>query len=84
MSTLDVPAGQHGWPTASAWVGRRRSLLTAADHVSLVGLIASLDRLVQQYSVDEIVVALPPNRREQLGRIVARGLRAARSREVLC
>ncbi|MGE3267409.1 MAG: sugar transferase [Chloroflexota bacterium] len=41
--------------------------------VTLVGPIASLDRLVQQYSVDEIVVALPPNRREQLGRIVARG-----------
>lgn len=40
---------------------------------SLVGPIASLDRLVQQFSVDEIVVALPPNRREQLGRIVARG-----------
>jgi exopolysaccharide biosynthesis polyprenyl glycosylphosphotransferase len=41
--------------------------------VSLVGPIASLERLVQQYGVDEIVVALPPNRREQLGRIIARG-----------
>jgi exopolysaccharide biosynthesis polyprenyl glycosylphosphotransferase len=45
----------------------------AAREVSLVGPIASLDRLVQQHNVDEIVVALPPSRREQLGRIVARG-----------
>jgi exopolysaccharide biosynthesis polyprenyl glycosylphosphotransferase len=45
----------------------------AARDVSLVGPIASLDRLVQQYGVDEIIVALPANRREQLGRIVARG-----------
>jgi exopolysaccharide biosynthesis polyprenyl glycosylphosphotransferase len=46
---------------------------SSAEEFSLVGPIASLDRLVQQYGVDEIVVALPPNRREQLGRIVARG-----------
>ncbi|MCC7369043.1 MAG: sugar transferase [Chloroflexi bacterium] len=44
-----------------------------AHELSLIGPIASLDRLVQQYGVDEIVVALPPSRREQLGRIVARG-----------
>jgi exopolysaccharide biosynthesis polyprenyl glycosylphosphotransferase len=43
------------------------------EPITLVGPIASLDRLVQQYGIDEIVVALPPNRREQLGRIVARG-----------
>jgi exopolysaccharide biosynthesis polyprenyl glycosylphosphotransferase len=35
--------------------------------------MASLERLVQQYGIDEIVVALPPSRREQLGRIIARG-----------
>src|SRR5690606_15560881 len=33
------------------------------ESVSLVGPIASLDRLVQQYAIDEIVVALPPSRR---------------------
>src|SRR3954468_19944597 len=43
------------------------------EPISLVGPIASLDRLVQQYGVDEIMVALPPNRREQLGRLIARG-----------
>jgi exopolysaccharide biosynthesis polyprenyl glycosylphosphotransferase len=43
------------------------------EPITLVGPIASLDRLIQQYGVDEIVVALPSNRREQLGRLVARG-----------
>jgi exopolysaccharide biosynthesis polyprenyl glycosylphosphotransferase len=41
--------------------------------VTLLGPMASLERLVQQHGVDEIVVALPPSRREQLGRIIARG-----------
>lgn len=44
-----------------------------AESITLVGPIASLDRLIQQYGVDEIVVALPPSRREQLGRLIARG-----------
>jgi exopolysaccharide biosynthesis polyprenyl glycosylphosphotransferase len=43
------------------------------EPISLVGPIASLERLVNQYGVDEIVVALPPSRREQLGRLIARG-----------
>jgi exopolysaccharide biosynthesis polyprenyl glycosylphosphotransferase len=43
------------------------------EPISLVGPIASLDRLVQQYGVDEIIVALPPARREQLGRIISKG-----------
>ena len=43
------------------------------EDVALVGPIASLERLVQLHGIDEIVVALPPNRREQLGRIIARG-----------
>jgi exopolysaccharide biosynthesis polyprenyl glycosylphosphotransferase len=43
------------------------------EAITLVGPIASLDRLIQQYGVDEIVVALPPSRREQLGRLIARG-----------
>jgi exopolysaccharide biosynthesis polyprenyl glycosylphosphotransferase len=41
--------------------------------IGLIGPIASLERLVQQHGIDEIVVALPPNRREQLGRIISRG-----------
>jgi exopolysaccharide biosynthesis polyprenyl glycosylphosphotransferase len=43
------------------------------EPVPLLGPIASLDRLVQQHAVDEIVVALPSHRREQLGRLIARG-----------
>jgi exopolysaccharide biosynthesis polyprenyl glycosylphosphotransferase len=43
------------------------------EPISLVGPIASLERLVHQYGVDEIVVALPPSRREQLGRLIAKG-----------
>lgn len=74
------PAGQElarelaGQCQIVGFVDNGSDLDPAAGHdVSLVGPIASLDRLVQQYGVDEIVVALPPNRREQLGRIVARG-----------
>ena len=43
------------------------------ESVRLLGPIASLDRLVQQYAIDELVVALPPHRREQFGRLIARG-----------
>ena len=48
--------------------------------VPLLGPIAGLERLVQHHGVDEIVVALPPSRREQLGRIIAHGF--ARSVQV--
>jgi exopolysaccharide biosynthesis polyprenyl glycosylphosphotransferase len=43
------------------------------EDVALIGPIAGLERLIQLQGIDEIVVALPPNRREQLGRIIARG-----------
>jgi exopolysaccharide biosynthesis polyprenyl glycosylphosphotransferase len=43
------------------------------EEVGLLGPIAGLERLIQLHGIDEIVVALPPNRREQLGRIIARG-----------
>jgi exopolysaccharide biosynthesis polyprenyl glycosylphosphotransferase len=41
----------------------------------LLGPIAMLDRLVDTYSVDELIVALPAHRREQIMRTVARGFR---------
>ncbi|MCC6173985.1 MAG: sugar transferase [Chloroflexi bacterium] len=47
--------------------------LDGPDRLPLLGPIASLERLVQQMSVDEIIVALPASRREQVGRIIARG-----------
>lgn len=39
----------------------------------LLGPIAELESLVRAGAVDEIVVALPPERREQIDRIIARG-----------
>lgn len=41
----------------------------------LLGPIAQLDELVQACAVDELIVALPANRREQLSRLLARGFR---------
>jgi exopolysaccharide biosynthesis polyprenyl glycosylphosphotransferase len=41
----------------------------------LLGPIAQLDELVQTHAVDELIVALPANRREQVSRVLARGFR---------
>jgi len=41
----------------------------------LLGPIAHLDELVQAYAVDELIIALPSNRREQVSRVLARGFR---------
>ncbi|MBV9354325.1 MAG: sugar transferase [Chloroflexi bacterium] len=41
----------------------------------LIGPIAQLEELVQAYAVDELVIALPANRREQISRVLARGFR---------
>jgi exopolysaccharide biosynthesis polyprenyl glycosylphosphotransferase len=41
----------------------------------LLGPIAQLDELVQAYAVDELIVALPSNRRAQVSRVLARGFR---------
>jgi exopolysaccharide biosynthesis polyprenyl glycosylphosphotransferase len=38
-----------------------------------LGTIAQLQRIVQAYSVDQIVIALPAHRREQLNRLIAGG-----------
>jgi exopolysaccharide biosynthesis polyprenyl glycosylphosphotransferase len=39
----------------------------------LLGSIAELDRIVNAYGVDELVIALPANRREQIERLIHRG-----------
>jgi len=39
----------------------------------LLGPIARLDELVQAFGVDELVIALPPDRRAQLSRVLTRG-----------
>ena len=41
----------------------------------LLGPIAQLEQLVSSYAVDDLVIALPANRREQVSRIIARGFR---------
>jgi exopolysaccharide biosynthesis polyprenyl glycosylphosphotransferase len=46
------------------------------EHLSefpLVGPIAQLEHLVHAHAVDELVIALPASRREQVSRIIARG-----------
>lgn len=41
----------------------------------LLGPIAELERLVHAYAVDELVIALPGQRREQVNRLISRGFR---------
>jgi exopolysaccharide biosynthesis polyprenyl glycosylphosphotransferase len=41
----------------------------------LLGTIAQLEQLVTSHAVDDLVIALPVNRREQVSRIIARGFR---------
>jgi len=47
-------------------------LLDETDH-PLLGPIARLEELVQSFGVDELVIALPSDRRSQLGRVLTRG-----------
>jgi exopolysaccharide biosynthesis polyprenyl glycosylphosphotransferase len=47
----------------------------ARQELPLLGPIAQLEELVQAYAVDELIIALPSNRREQVGRVLARGFR---------
>jgi exopolysaccharide biosynthesis polyprenyl glycosylphosphotransferase len=46
-----------------------------ASDVPLLGAIADLEHVVHAYSVDEIIIALPSRRREQVTRLVDRGFR---------
>lgn len=50
---------------------------TDLEHLELplLGAISQLEELVQAYAVDELIIALPGNRREQVSRILARGFR---------
>ncbi len=47
------------------------------DHLELplLGSISQLDQLVSAYAVDELIIALPANRREQISHLLARGFR---------
>jgi exopolysaccharide biosynthesis polyprenyl glycosylphosphotransferase len=41
----------------------------------LLGPIAQLEEVVQAHAVDELIIALPANRRDQVSRLLARGFR---------
>lgn len=41
----------------------------------LLGPIAQLEELIQAHAVDELIIALPASRREQVSRVLARGFR---------
>jgi exopolysaccharide biosynthesis polyprenyl glycosylphosphotransferase len=47
--------------------------LDEPTHFDLLGSISEIERLVQAYAVDELVVALPAHRREQISRVLVRG-----------
>jgi exopolysaccharide biosynthesis polyprenyl glycosylphosphotransferase len=49
------------------------SELERSPNLPLLGPIAQLEHLVQAYGVNEVVIALPTNRREQVTQIVNRG-----------
>ena len=39
----------------------------------LLGAISHLDQIIQRYGVDELIIALPADRREQVSRLISRG-----------
>jgi exopolysaccharide biosynthesis polyprenyl glycosylphosphotransferase len=47
--------------------------LEGSTRFGLLGSISQIERLVQTHAVDELVVALPAHRREQLDRVLERG-----------
>jgi exopolysaccharide biosynthesis polyprenyl glycosylphosphotransferase len=49
--------------------------LDPADSLPHLGPIAQIERVVAAYGVDELIIALPASRREQVSRAIARGFR---------
>ncbi len=49
--------------------------LDGSSRVPLLGPIAQLERVVQEYAVDELIIALPISRCEQVTRLIDRGFR---------
>jgi exopolysaccharide biosynthesis polyprenyl glycosylphosphotransferase len=47
--------------------------LQGRPRLSLLGPIAHLPRIVREYSIDELIVTLPQNRRDQVNAVIARG-----------
>jgi exopolysaccharide biosynthesis polyprenyl glycosylphosphotransferase len=59
------------------YVDNGSDLDPADSHASLplLGTIAQLEQIVHGYGINEVIVALPAHRREQVNRIIARGFR---------
>jgi exopolysaccharide biosynthesis polyprenyl glycosylphosphotransferase len=47
--------------------------LQGRPRLSLLGPIAHLPRIVREYSIDELIITLPQNRRDQVNAVIARG-----------
>ena len=45
------------------------------SELPLLGPISQLPRVVQEYAIDELIITLPSDRREQVGTLIARGFR---------
>jgi exopolysaccharide biosynthesis polyprenyl glycosylphosphotransferase len=61
------------WYEVVGYVDNGSDLIDPA--LPLLGAIAQLEHIVQDYAVDELVIALPTKRREQVTRLVDRGFR---------
>jgi exopolysaccharide biosynthesis polyprenyl glycosylphosphotransferase len=64
----------HGCFNVLGYVDNGSDLTTSSD-LPLLGPIAQIDQLVQAYAINELIIALPSTRREQIFRIIARGFR---------
>jgi exopolysaccharide biosynthesis polyprenyl glycosylphosphotransferase len=76
-----VGANPIGWQVARelsdrfeilGYIDNGSDLKGQAD-LPLLGPIAHLSRIVQEFSIDEIVITLPQNRRDQVNAVIARG-----------
>jgi exopolysaccharide biosynthesis polyprenyl glycosylphosphotransferase len=78
---LIVGANRLGQELARELAGRYRvvgfadngSDLDGPEHLPLLGTVGQLERLVEAYAVNELIIALPTSRQEQLRRMLARG-----------
>jgi exopolysaccharide biosynthesis polyprenyl glycosylphosphotransferase len=61
------------WYTVVGYVDNGSDLVERGAQVPLLGPIAQLEAIVHNYSVDELVIALPAARREQVSRLIDRG-----------
>jgi exopolysaccharide biosynthesis polyprenyl glycosylphosphotransferase len=61
------------WYDVVGYVDNGSDLL--ASDLPLLGSVSELDHVIHDYAVDEVIIALPTKRREQVTRLVDRGFR---------